>query len=223
MSAKSPQLLVRRLGLQPYDAVWQAMQGFTAERGAHTTDELWLLEHLPVFTLGRNAKPEHLLDPGEIPVQPVDRGGQVTYHGPGQLIAYLLLDLPRLGRGVRDLVSAMEQSIVDLLADHRIAAAARADAPGVYVGGAKIAALGLRVRRGFSYHGLSLNVAMDLAPFTRINPCGYAGMRVTQTCELGGPARVEQAAEALLPHLAHRLGPVETVEADAESPAPATA
>lgn len=214
MSGAIRPLLVRHLGRQAYEPVWRAMQVFTAERDASTADELWLLEHPPVFTLGRNAKPEHLLDPGEIPVVPVDRGGQVTYHGPGQLVAYLLLDLPRLGCGVRELVGAMEQAVVDLLAEDGIAAAARPDAPGIYVGEAKIAALGLRIRRGFSYHGLSLNVAMDLEPFTRINPCGYAGMQVTQSSALGGPARVDRAAAALLPHLVRRLGFAEAIDTD---------
>lgn len=200
------------------------MQAFAETRDAATPDELWLLEHPPVFTMGRNAKPEHLLNPGDIPVVPVDRGGQVTYHGPGQLVVYLLLDLKRLGVGVRELVGAIEQSVIDLLAAFDITAAARPDAPGVYVDGAKVAALGLRIRRGMSYHGLSLNVAMDLSPFGRINPCGYAGMAVTQTGELGGPRRVEQAAAALLPPLAHRLGFEHTVDiAEPALPARATA
>lgn len=201
-----PPLLVRYLGRRDYEPVWRAMQAQAGERTPDSPDELWVVEHPPVFTLGRNAKREHLLRPGDIPVVAVDRGGQVTYHGPGQVVIYLLLDLPRLGLGVRALVDAMEQAIVELLSDWGIEASARRDAPGVYVDGAKVAALGLRVRRGHSYHGLSLNVAMDLEPFSRINPCGHAGMAVTQLADLGiglGPAEV---ADALVERLRRRLG-----------------
>ena len=173
-------LWCRRLGRQPYLPVWQAMQDYTAHRNEGSRDELWLLEHDPVFTQGQAGKAEHLLMPGDIPVVQADRGGQVTYHGPGQLVGYVLVDLRRRGIGVRDLVTAIEQSLVRVLAELEIAAHPRPDAPGVYLpNGAKIAQLGLRVRRGCSFHGLSLNVDMDLAVFQRINPCGHAGMEVT--------------------------------------------
>ncbi|WP_373185072.1 lipoyl(octanoyl) transferase LipB [Halopseudomonas sp.] len=172
--------LVRCLGLVDYLPTLEAMRTLTAERDATTPDEIWLLEHPPVFTQGQAGKPEHVLGAGEIPVVQVERGGQVTYHGPGQLVAYLLLDIRRLDLGVRDLVTAMERSLVSLLAGYGIDAAPRSDAPGVYVGSAKIASLGLRIRRGCSFHGLALNVDMDLQPFQRINPCGYAGLAMTQ-------------------------------------------
>jgi lipoyl(octanoyl) transferase len=182
------------------------MQAFTDARDGDTPDELWLLTHPPVYTLGQAGRPEHLLAPGEIPVIRVDRGGQVTYHGPGQLVAYLLLDLRRAGLGVRRLVSLLEQSVIDLLGGYGIAAAARPDAPGVYVDGAKIASLGLRVRRGCSFHGLALNVDMDLAPFTRINPCGLPGLAVTQLVDLGGPRDIGAVGKALAAVIARRLG-----------------
>lgn len=196
----APQLQVRQLGLCDYTPVWRDMQAFTQQRGVDTVDQLWLLQHRPVFTLGMNGKREHLLETGDIPVVAIDRGGQVTYHGPGQLVAYVLLDLRRLGIGVRGLVSALEQSVVDWLQSCGVTASARRDAPGVYVDGAKIAALGLRVRRGCSYHGLALNVDMDLVPFTMINPCGYAGMQVTQLSELGIDLGVAQAGQQWLPY-----------------------
>ena len=199
-------LRVRHLGRRDYVPVWRAMQKFTAQRTADSADEIWLVEHPPVYTQGLNGKSEHLLTPGAIPVVQTDRGGQVTYHGPGQLLAYVLVDLKRQGWGIRDLVSRLEQAVIDLLHDYRIAASARRDAPGVYVNGAKIAALGLRVKRGCSYHGLSLNVAMNLEPFSRINPCGYAGLPVTQLRTLGGPADPTEVAEDLLKHLCARLG-----------------
>ncbi|MCG6863110.1 MAG: lipoyl(octanoyl) transferase LipB [Chromatiaceae bacterium] len=183
-------LTVRRLGLRDYEPTWQAMQSFTDGRGSDTADELWLLEHPPVYTLGKAGLPEHVLDPGNIPVLQTDRGGQVTYHGPGQLIAYLLLDLQRAGIGIKRLVHLLEQSVVDLLAGYGIESSARADAPGVYVKGAKIAAIGLRVRRGCTFHGLALNVDMDLEPFTRINPCGYRGLAVTEIAHLVAHARI---------------------------------
>ena len=184
-----------------YEPIWRAMQHFTAERDADTADEIWLLQHPPVFTLGLAGKPEHLLRDIGVPLVQVDRGGQITYHGPGQIVAYLLLDLNRRRLKVRELVHAMEQAIIDLLADYAIAAARRPGAPGVYVGEAKLAALGLRVRRGCSYHGLSLNVAMDLAPFAAINPCGYSGLPVTQLRDLGVADAPEAAGEKLLRHL----------------------
>ncbi|MEJ2618877.1 MAG: lipoyl(octanoyl) transferase LipB [Candidatus Thiodiazotropha sp.] len=178
-----PVLLVKTLGLQPYDATWHAMQDYTSRRNADSPDQLWLLQHPPVFTLGQAGKREHILKPGDIPIVNSDRGGQVTYHGPGQLIAYLLLDLRRAKLGIRGLVSQLESAVINLLAKFDIQAEARKDAPGVYIENAKIASLGLRVRKGCSYHGLSLNIDMDLEPFTRINPCGYPGLQVTQLAD----------------------------------------
>jgi len=199
-------LRVRYLGRRDYAAVWKDMQDFTDSRGAETTDELWLVEHPPVYTLGLNGKPEHVLDPGAIPIVAVDRGGQVTYHGPGQIVAYVLLDLRRLGLGPRQLVMALEQAVIDLLAEYGVAAVGRREAPGVYVQGAKIAAVGLRVRRGCCYHGLSFNVAMDLEPFSRINPCGYPGMAVTQLADLAAVRDEQLLARRLADKLAGRLG-----------------
>ena len=201
-----PLVQVRQLGRIEYRTAFAAMQAFTEARDAATLDELWLLEHPPVFTLGLNGRPEHLLAPGDIPVIRVDRGGQVTYHGPGQLVVYVLLDLRRAQLGVRQLVTLLEQSVIELLAQYGIAAHARPEAPGVYVGQAKIASLGLRVRRGCSYHGLSLNRDMDLEPFSRINPCGYPGLRVTQLRELGIFAGSQEVQESLLRILIRRLG-----------------
>ncbi len=178
-------LKLKVLGVQDYVQVWQQMQAFTQSRTSDTVDEIWLVQHPAVFTLGRNAKPEHILQVSEIPIIPIDRGGQVTYHGVGQLVAYLLLDIRRKQVHVRELVMRMEQSIINLLAAYAICAQGDRDAPGVYVNGAKIAALGLRVTRGYTYHGLSLNVDMDLSPFQQINPCGYAGLQVTQCKDLG--------------------------------------
>lgn len=192
---------VQRLGRRDYTATWQAMRAFTEQRTADTADEIWLLEHPPVFTLGLNGKPEHLLAPGDIPLVKTDRGGQVTYHGPGQLIAYLLLDLKRRGLGVKEMVSRMEQAVIDLLAAEGIEGQRRVGAPGIYVEGKKIAALGLRVRRGCSYHGLSLNVDMDLAPFSRINPCGFEGLQTTQLRELRQGIDKAQVADELLRQL----------------------
>lgn len=190
------------------------MQRHTDERGAETGDELWLTEHEPVFTLGMNADPAHVLVPGGIPVVAVDRGGQVTYHGPGQLMVYPLIDMRRLGLGVRALVTALEQSVVALLAVYGIDGTARREAPGVYVGGRKVASVGLRVRRGASYHGMAVNVAMDLEPFTRINPCGYEGLEVTDLASLGGPGTLEATADELVPRLCEALG-LAPVEGDA--------
>ena len=194
-------LRVRRLGLREYQTVWEAMRGFTDARNEATPDELWLVQHPPVFTLGYNGKTQHLIAPGAIPVIHTDRGGQVTYHGPGQLVAYVLCDLRRRAWGVRQLVTALEQAVIALLNEYGVNADTRSDAPGVYVAGAKIAALGLRVRRGCSYHGLSLNVAMDLEPFSRINPCGYPDMPVTDLSSLGiatGAAELEQRLAAMI-------------------------
>ena len=196
-----PAPLVRHLGLTEYEPTWRAMQRFTEERDAHTADEIWFLEHRAVFTLGVSASRAHLLAPGDIPVVQIDRGGQVTYHGPGQLVVYPLIDLRRAALGVREFVSALERAVIDLAADYGIAAESRREAPGVYVSGRKLASVGVRVRRGGSYHGLALNVALDLEPFGRINPCGYAGLQMTQLCELGGPHSVSECASALEPHL----------------------
>ncbi len=197
---------VRRLGLRPYEAVFEEMRGFTQARTEATPDEIWLLQHPPVFTQGQAGKAEHVLAPGAIPVVQADRGGQVTYHGPGQLVGYVMVDLRRLGYGIRSLVTRIEDAIVDTLSGYGIQAASRRDAPGVYVGDRKIASLGLRVRQGCSYHGLALNVAMDLEPFTRINPCGYQGLQMTQIAALGGPSEVEQVSRDLEPRLLGRLG-----------------
>ena len=198
--------LVRDLGRAAYEPVWRAMQAFTDARGDDTPDELWLVEHDPVFTLGQAGKPEHVLAPGDIPVLHVDRGGQVTYHGPGQIVAYPLLDLRRLKLGVRDYVCRIEQAVIDTLAEWNIRGARREGAPGVYVNGAKVAALGIRVRRGCTFHGLAFNIAMDLEPFARINPCGYAGLEVVSMLDLGGPAGPEAVKPVLLAALADRLG-----------------
>jgi len=190
---------VKWLGRRAYEPTWRAMQRFTEERGPDTPDELWLLEHDPVYTLGMNADPAHVLAAGDIPVVRIDRGGQVTYHGPGQLVVYALIDLRRRRLGVRDLVTALERAVIALAAAHHIEARCRERAPGVYVNGAKLASVGLRVRRGGSYHGLALNVNMDLEPFRRINPCGYPGLQVTQLAALGGPSDVQQVAAEFEP------------------------
>ena len=181
------------------------MQDFTDTRGPDTRDEIWFCEHEPVFTLGLNTAPEHLLAPGEIPVVQIDRGGQVTYHGPGQMMIYPLIDIRRAGIGVRDLVTALEQCVVDLAGEQRIIAASRCDAPGVYVDGAKLASVGLRIRRGASFHGMALNVDVDLEPFSRINPCGFRGLEVTDLQRLGGEAELAKVRVALLPHLLRHL------------------
>jgi lipoyl(octanoyl) transferase len=199
-------VVVKWLGHVPYEPTWRAMQRFVDTRTVDTPDELWFLEHPPVFTLGMNGRREHIIAPGDIPVIDIDRGGQVTYHGPGQLVVYPLVDLRRLGIGVRQLVVALENAIVATVARWGIEAAGRRDAPGVYVAGRKLASLGLRIRRGSSYHGLALNVSMDLEPFRRINPCGYAGLEVTQIGDLGGPADIETVARALAPELGRSLG-----------------
>jgi len=200
-----PAPLVRHLGLTDYEPTWRAMQRFTEERGADTADEIWFLEHRAVFTLGVAASRAHLLAPGDIPVVQIDRGGQVTYHGPGQLVIYPLVDLKRAALGIRDFVSALERSVIALAARYHISAECRRGAPGVYVEGRKLASVGVRVRRMGSFHGLALNVALDLEPFGRINPCGYAGLRMTQLSELGGPHSVSECAGALEPHLRRAL------------------
>jgi lipoyl(octanoyl) transferase len=211
-------LVVRRLGRREYLPVLQAMQRFTDGRGPDTTDEIWLTEHPPVYTLGLNGKPEHVLDPGDVPVVQCDRGGQVTYHGPGQLVVYTLLALRRRALGVRQMVSALELAVIDLLQDFGIEAHARPHAPGVYVGQAKVAALGLRVRRDCCYHGLSLNVDMDLEPFRRINPCGYPGLAVTQLRELGAPTDPDAVADGLVKRLAAALGASAWETVDGQDP-----
>lgn len=201
------ELVVRHLGLVEYLPTLEAMRQLTRERDEHTPDEIWLLQHPKVFTQGQAGKAEHLLAPGDIPVVQVERGGQVTYHGPGQLVAYLMLDLRRLDLGVRELVTAMEQSLVELLAGYGIEAAPKADAPGVYVAGDKIASLGLRVSRGCSFHGLALNVDMDMTPFLRINPCGYAGLNMVQMRELlATPPDFDEVSQRLEQVLRARLG-----------------
>ncbi len=203
---RSP-IQLHRLGRRPYTPVWQAMRELTDGRDAQTPDQFWLVEHDPVFTQGQAGKPEHLLMPGDIPVVATDRGGQVTYHGPGQVVLYPLLDVRRARLGVRDLVSALENAVIALLAEHGVVAQARPDAPGVYVGEAKIASLGLRIRRGASFHGVALNVDGDLSPFQRINPCGYAGMAMTRLADLSDDgADVAAVGEGLAACLARELG-----------------
>ena len=201
----SPTITIRSLALQDYEPLWRAMQRFTDTRTPETADEIWFTEHPPVFTLGLNASREHLIATGDIPVVQIDRGGQVTYHGPGMLMIYPLIDLKRLGLGVRDLVTALEQSVVDLAAGYGIDARARPDAPGVYVGDTKFASVGLRIRRGASYHGMALNVRVDLEPFMRINPCGYAGLEMTDLATLGGDSDLDVVREKLLPHFLRHL------------------
>ena len=199
-------LIVRQLGRQAYEPLWRRMQAFTDARDAETTDELWFTEHPPVFTLGVNAAAEHILAPGDIPVVQIDRGGQVTYHGPGQLMVYPLIDLRRRKLGVRDLVTALEESVVDLLADSDVEARAKKDAPGVYVGDVKVASVGLRIRRGCSFHGMALNVDVDLEPFSRINPCGFANLELTDLRRLGAGGELDAVSERLLVHFAARIG-----------------
>ncbi len=199
------EISIRKLGLQDYEPVWRAMQRFTNDRSATSADEIWFCEHRPVFTLGLNAAREHLLAPGDIPVIQIDRGGQVTYHGPGQLMIYPLVDIRRAGLNVRELVSGLEQSVVDLAAELGIAAAGRRDAPGVYVDGVKLASIGLRIRRGASFHGMALNVNVDLEPFSRINTCGFENLDVTDLARLGGEQDPDVVIDQLTPHLLKNL------------------
>ncbi|WP_338888048.1 lipoyl(octanoyl) transferase LipB [Aeromonas rivipollensis] len=206
-----PRLLVRQLGRRPYQPVWDAMKAFTDNRTSETPDEFWVVEHDPVYTQGQAGKAEHLLAPGDIPVVQSDRGGQVTYHGPGQLVLYVLVDVRRSKLSVRELVTCLETAIINTLAKSGIEAYAKADAPGVYVKNdlgieAKLASLGLRIRKGCSFHGLALNINMDMTPFLRINPCGYAGMAMTQTSALGGPQSVAEAQSILVMELASLIG-----------------
>jgi lipoyl(octanoyl) transferase len=200
-----PLIHIKALGMVDYEPTWRAMQHFTAERTADTVDEIWLVQHPPTYTQGQAGKPEHLLNPTSIPVVKIDRGGQITYHGPGQIVAYLLLDLRRWKINVRELVRLMEQAVIDLLAEYGVKAEGREDAPGVYVGDAKIAALGLKIKTGCSYHGLSFNVDMDLSPFNNINPCGYQGLRVTQAIEVGITVPWEELQAQLTQNLVHGL------------------
>ncbi|MFB9217496.1 lipoyl(octanoyl) transferase LipB [Vibrio sinaloensis] len=211
------QLVVKYLGRQDYQPIWQAMHDFTDTRTEETRDEVWLVEHNPVFTQGQAGKAEHLLNTGDIPVVQSDRGGQVTYHGPGQLVAYFLINLRRKKLGVRDLVTHIENLVINTLKQYNIDSAARPDAPGVYVDGKKICSLGLRIRKGCSFHGLALNVNMDLSPFLRINPCGYAGMEMVQVSQLGGPEDLEQVEKTLVEQLVTLLG-YEQVEFSTEAP-----
>ena len=199
-------IVVRPLGLHDYEPLWRGMQQFTDTRNSLTADEIWFTEHPPVFTLGLNASRDHLLTPGDIPVIQVDRGGQVTYHGPGQLMIYPMIDLKRAGLGVRHLVTALEQTVVDLLREFDIQAASRKDAPGVYVNGRKVASVGLRVRRGASYHGMALNIDVDLEPFSRINPCGFSDLEVTDLTALGINEATAEIQERVQGHLLSHLG-----------------
>ena len=204
-SAVRHSLALKWLGRVEYEPTWRAMQRFTDERDAQTPDQIWFLEHPPVFTLGLNGAKEHLLAPGDIPVVQIDRGGQVTYHGPGQLVVYPLLDVRRLELGVRQLVMSLENAVIELMKTFNVEAVARRDAPGIYVEGRKLASIGLRIRRGCSYHGLAFNIAMDLGPFSRINPCCYQGLQVIDLKSLGIDANVEQIAHQLAPHLLRAL------------------
>ncbi|WP_293936839.1 lipoyl(octanoyl) transferase LipB [Iodobacter sp.] len=207
-----PELIVKQLGMVEYEPTWRAMQAFTDSRSAETSDEIWLLEHPPVYTQGQAGKPEHLIAATDIPVVQIDRGGQVTYHGPGQVVAYVLLDVRRLGIGVRELVRKLEQSVIDTLADYGVTAYGKVDAPGVYVnptlGEAKIASLGLRIRNGCCFHGLALNVNMDLTPFDWINPCGYAGLRVTQLADFVADATSAAIAGKLAEKITQQIKPL---------------
>ncbi|MCG6975119.1 MAG: lipoyl(octanoyl) transferase LipB [Acidiferrobacterales bacterium] len=203
---ESDNVVMRNLGRMDYETVWNAMRSFNSTRTPETGDEIWLVEHEPVYTLGLNCKKANIVEPNDIPVVKTDRGGQITYHGPGQVVVYVLLDLKRRGLGVKQLVHAMEQAVIDLLGDYQVEASRRTDAPGVYVEGAKIAALGLRVKQGSSYHGIALNVAMDLSPFSRIDPCGYPGLATTELKDLGISLDVFDAGERLVSHLAPILG-----------------
>ncbi|OLQ88541.1 octanoyltransferase [Vibrio ponticus] len=210
-------LVVKHLGKQDYEPIWRAMHNFTDTRDDETRDEIWFVEHNPVFTQGQAGKAEHLLNTGDIPVVQSDRGGQVTYHGPGQLVVYFLINLRRKNIGVRDLVTHIENLVINTLKAYNIDSAARPDAPGVYVDNKKICSLGLRIRRGCSFHGLALNINMDMTPFLRINPCGYAGMEMVQVSQLGGPDNVDNVAEQLLKELVTLLD-YQQIEVSTEVP-----
>ena len=198
-------LIVRQLGIQPYLPIWHAMQKFSDQRSDAVADEIWLTQHPPVFTQGQAGKEEHLLAPGDIPVVKVDRGGQVTYHGPGQVMMYVLLDIKRRKLGVRQLVTVLESCVVNSLQEYNIQAYPKSDAPGVYIDGKKVCSVGLRIRKGCSFHGLALNVNMDLSPFNRINPCGYAGLEMVNCAQLGGPASTDLAGNKLIEHFCELL------------------
>ncbi|MDG3087407.1 lipoyl(octanoyl) transferase LipB [Vibrio hannami] len=219
MTDVTDKLIVKNLGLQNYEPVWRAMHEFTDTRTDNTIDEVWLVEHNPVFTQGQAGKAEHLLATGDIPVVQSDRGGQVTYHGPGQLVAYFLINLRRKNLGVRDLVTHIENLVIKTLAEFDIQSAARPDAPGVYVDGRKVCSLGLRIRKGCSFHGLALNINMDLSPFLRINPCGYQGMEMVQVSELGGPDNVSAVSDKLVDELVSLLNykSVEVIQPEASN------
>ncbi len=201
----SEHLIVRQLGLRDWHAVSQAMHQFTDQRTAETCDELWLVQHSAVFTQGQAGKAEHLLSPGDIPVMQSDRGGQVTYHGPGQQVLYVMIDIRRRKLGVRELVTILEQTVINTLADYSVTACSREDAPGVYVDGKKICSLGLRIRKGCSFHGLALNIDMDLGPFLRINPCGYAGMEMTRLADLTDDQRLSEVPHRLVDHFTQQI------------------
>ena len=205
VARSAPSHVIRNLGLVDYEPTWRSMQRFTDQRGPDTPDEVWFLEHPPVFTLGMNASRDHVIAPGDIPVVQIDRGGQVTYHGPGQLVVYPLVDLRRAGLGVRDIVTALERSVIDYAAELGIVAESRSKAPGVYVDGRKLASIGIRVRRGASYHGVAINVSSDLEPFRRINPCGFPDLEMSRLADLSAVDSVADAAEALQPHLLRHL------------------
>jgi lipoyl(octanoyl) transferase len=205
VARSAPPHIVRNPGLVDYEPTWRAMQRFTDQRGPDTPDEIWFLEHPPVFTLGMNASRDHVIAPGDIPVVQIDRGGQVTYHGPGQLVVYPLVDLRRAGLGVRDIVTALERSVIDYAAELGVMAECRRKAPGVYVDGRKLASVGIRVRRGASYHGVAVNISADLEPFRRINPCGYADLEMTRLSDLSAVDSVADAAEGLRPHVLRHL------------------
>lgn len=202
----SAALQIRRLGLMAYEPVWRCMQAFTDQRDENTADELWLVEHPPVFTQGQAGRAEHILAPGDIPIIQVDRGGQVTYHGPGQIVAYPLIDIKRLNMGVRELVQSIEQAIIDVLKSYDVDAGLIAGAPGVYIDGVKIASLGLRIRKGRSFHGLSFNINMDLEPFQRINPCGFQGLQVTNLSALAEVTSMAEVEDRLIARLSEVLG-----------------
>ncbi len=206
LTSNTNTLIIKNLGLQPYLPVWQAMQDFSTQRKSDTNDEIWLLEHQPVFTLGKNGKAEHLLERSDIPLINIDRGGQITYHGPGQLIIYLLIDIKRRGLGVRRLVTLIEQSVINTLADYQLNAYAKKEAPGVYIDEAKIAAVGLRIKKGCSFHGLSLNISMDMTPFKTINPCGYKDLQIVQLADFIKDVQLSQVQEKLLSYLAKSMG-----------------
>ncbi|MHB1949045.1 MAG: lipoyl(octanoyl) transferase LipB [Gammaproteobacteria bacterium] len=203
---KNDTVIIRRMDRQDYQTCWQSMREFTDRRDETVPDEIWVVEHDPVFTQGQNGKAEHILNPGTIPVIKVDRGGQVTYHGPGQLVVYTLIDLKRKKFNVRELVTLLEQSIIDLLQEFKINAAAKREAPGIYVAGQKICSIGLRIRRGCSYHGLALNVAMDLEPFSRINPCGFQNLKMTQLADFGFTGDLKEISLKLINYLTVNLG-----------------